>query len=149
MYARGNVSRLLLRTDADDEPKASAFFLLVVVVVRLVVVVVRLLQYRLGVRVLVPRLVPAARDGRLPRVALANRLVLLVLVHVFVLAVSSGPFWRQVYIAEGSRVQALALSLLVGPGGRSLLLLRQSNPSVRWRKPISSEGHQTSVSWPP
>ena len=110
MYAGGNVSRLLLRTDADDEPKASAFFLLVVVVVRLVVVVVvRLLQYRLGVRVLVPRLVPAARDGCLPRVALANRLVLLVLVHVSVLAVSSGPFWRQVYIAEGSRVQALAL----------------------------------------
>ena len=131
-----------MRTDAHDEPITGAFLLLLPLSL-----LARLLQHRLGVRVLVPRLVPAARDGCLPPVALANRLVLLVRVLVLVLAVPSGPFWRQVYIAEGSRVQALAL--LVGPGGRSLLLLRQSNPSVRWRKPISSEGHQTSVSWPP
>ena len=128
------MSRLLLRTDADDEPITSAFLLLLPLSL-----LARLLQHRLGVRVLIPRLVPAARDGCLPPVALANRLVLLVLV----LAVPSCSFWRQVYIAEGSRVQALAL--LVGPGGRSLLLLRQNDPSVRWRK-ISSEGALTSVS---
>ena len=123
-----------MRTDADDEPITGAFLLLLPLSL-----LARLLQHRLGVRVLIPRLVPAARDGCLPPVALANRLVLLVLV----LAVPSCSFWRQVYIAEGSRVQALAL--LVGPGGRSLLLLRQNDPSVRWRK-ISSEGALTSVS---
>jgi len=132
------VSRLLLRTDADDEPITGAFLLLLPLSL-----LARLLQHRLGVRVLVPRLVPAARDGCLPPVALANRLVLLVRVLVLVLAVPSCSFWRQIDIAEGDRVQALAL--LVGPGGRSLLLLRQNDPSVRWRK-ISSEGALTSVS---
>ena len=91
------------------------------------------------------RVRPRQRRGRWQRglLWLRRRAVPAIGCAVVVLAVPSGPFWRQVYIAKGGRVQALAL--LVGPGGRSLLLLRQSDPGVRWRK-ISSEGALTSVS---